>query len=88
MSSFELRVAPSAERALSLLPAAAAAAVVEFITVALVDAPRRVGKPLQRELSGLMVARRGPYRVVYEISDDEHAILVPRINHRADIYRR
>ena len=82
-----LVVAASAERALGRLPEGVAAAIVEFMVGALLDAPRRVGHPLQRELAGLWAARRGPYRVIYEIDDDHGTIAVVRIDHRADIYR-
>jgi mRNA-degrading endonuclease RelE of RelBE toxin-antitoxin system len=84
---YRLVVAAAAERALSRLPERVAAAIVEFMLGALVGAPRRVGHPLQRELAGLWAARRGPYRVVYEIDDDQQAVNVVRIDHRADIYR-
>lgn len=84
---YRLAVAASAERALGRLPEGVAAAVVEFMLGALVQAPRRVGHPLQRELVGLWVARRGPYRIVYEIDDETRAVSVLRIDHRADIYR-
>lgn len=83
-----LVVAATAERALGRLPEGAAAAIVEFMVGALLEAPRRVGHPLQREPAGLWAARRGPYRIVYEIDDDRQAINVVRIDHRADIYRR
>lgn len=83
-----LAVAATAERSLPRLPEGAAAAIVEFMLGALVDAPRRVGHPLQRELAGLWAARRGPYRVVYEIDEDERVVTVLRIDHRADVYRR
>ena len=82
-----LVVAGTAERALGRLPEGVAAAIVEFMVGALLDAPRRVGHPLQRELAGLWAARRGLYQVVYEIDDDQQAINVIRIDHRADIYR-
>ena len=85
--AYRLVVAASAERALGRLPEGVAAAVVEFMVGALTEAPRRVGHPLQRELAGLWAGRRGPYRVVYEIDDDQHTISVLRIDHRADIYR-
>ncbi len=52
------------------LPESVAAAIVEFMLGTLGDAPRRVGHPLQRELAGLWAARRGPYRVIYEIDDE------------------
>lgn len=84
---YELVLAASAERALGRLPESVAAAIVEFMLGALREAPRRVGHPLQRELAGLWAARRGPYRVVYEIDDDHQLVSVLRIDHRADIYR-
>ncbi|HVE45227.1 MAG TPA: type II toxin-antitoxin system RelE/ParE family toxin [Acidimicrobiales bacterium] len=89
MTEPELRlvVTATAERALGRLPEGAAAAIVEFMVGALVGAPRRVGHPLQRELGGLWAARRGPYRVVYEIDDKAGVVTVFRIDHRADVYR-
>jgi mRNA interferase RelE/StbE len=53
----------------------------------LVVAPRRVGKPLRRELAGVWSARRGSYRVLYEIDEAKQPIVVLRIDHHADIYR-
>lgn len=85
--SFELRVAASAERQLGRLPERLAAAVVEFVLGPLCENPRRVGHPLQRELAGLWSARRGAYRVVYEIDDAEQRVTVLRIDHRSDVYR-
>ena len=87
MRTYELRIAPSAQRPLARLPKAPAAAVVELITGALLDNPRRVGKPLGLELSGYWGVRRGAYRVVYRIVETEHYVRVIRIDHRADIYR-
>jgi mRNA-degrading endonuclease RelE of RelBE toxin-antitoxin system len=49
--------------------------------------PYRVGGPLRRELAGLRSARRGIYRVVYEIDDAEHLVIVHRVDHRATVYR-
>lgn len=85
--SWELRLAASAEWHLGRLPERVAAAVVEFMIGSLCENPRRFGHPLQRELAGLWSARRGAYRVVYEIDDGEHQITVLRIDHRSDVYR-
>jgi mRNA-degrading endonuclease RelE of RelBE toxin-antitoxin system len=85
--AWTLRVAASAERQLARLPERIAAAVVEFLLGPLVENPRRVGHPLQRELAGLWSARRGAYRVVYEIDDEDRIIDVLRIEHRSDVYR-
>ena len=85
--SWQLVVAASAERSLARLPAKVAAAVAEFLLGPLVENPRRVGHPLQRELAGLWAARRGAYRIVCEINDAERTVAVVRIDHRADVYR-
>lgn len=84
---WKLIVAPSAERVLARLPEKAAAAVVEFLLGPLLENPHRVGHSLRRELQGLRAARRGPYRVVYEIDDAKGLVRVLRIDHRADVYR-
>jgi len=86
-AGYRLVVSATAERALARLPEAVAAAVVEFMVAALIESPRRVGHPLRYELTGLWAARRGPYRVVYEIDDDDRTVTVLRIDHRADVYR-
>ena len=84
---WRLIVAPSAERSLRRLPEKATAAVVEFMLGPLSVDPRRVGHELRSELVGLWAARRGPYRVVYEIDDEDREVRVLRTDHRADVYR-
>jgi len=85
---WELRVAgPASRKIAESLPEAVAAAVVEFITGPLLDDPRRVGKALQRELTGLHVARRGTFRVVYAIRDEDRVVGVVDVAHRRDVYR-
>jgi len=76
-----------AQRQLERLPEAAAAAVIETLhTIA--ENPRRLGKALSRELEGRYSARRGPYRVIYELDDTERIVRVVAIGHRRDVYRR
>jgi mRNA interferase RelE/StbE len=84
---YGLLVTPPAQRALDRLPERVAAAIAEFLTGDLLAAPRRVGKPLRRELAGIWAARPGPYRVIYEIDDETPLVVVLRIDHRADVYR-
>ncbi|HET7651937.1 MAG TPA: type II toxin-antitoxin system RelE/ParE family toxin [Acidimicrobiales bacterium] len=88
MNEWRLEVAASAERSLSRLTESAAAAIVEFMLGPLLDAPSRVGKPLQRELTGYWSARRGAYRVIYRLDPDDEVVTVVRIEHRSDVYRR
>ncbi len=85
--AWELPVAASAERQLARLPERVAPAIVEFTLGPLTENPHRVGHPLQRELTGLWSARRGAYRIIYDIDDDQHQVTVLRIDHRADVYR-
>lgn len=85
---YELVVTPPARRALTdHLPEPVAAAAVEFLVGALVQSPRRVGKALRGDLAGLWSARRGTYRVLYRIQDQDREVVVLRIDHRRDAYR-
>ncbi len=70
------------------VPPTVVAAVVSFVTGPLAENPRRVGKPLRGPLTGLWSARRGEYRVVYQIDDDRITIEIVRVAHRRDVYRR
>lgn len=86
---YELVVTPPATRAIrDKLPEHIAAAVVEFITGALVDNPQRLGKRLRADLSGIYSARRGTYRVLYRINEADREVIVLRIEHRRDVYGR
>jgi mRNA interferase RelE/StbE len=76
-----------AQRALRRLPEKAAAAAVEFIYGSLASNPLRLGKRLRYELAGLHSARRGEYRVIYRINDEQQIIEIAAIEHRSDAYR-
>ena len=84
---YEVVLTPPAGRAIqSGLPEGVAAAVIEFLTGLLVENPRRVGRPLRRELAGIHSARRGTYRVLCRINEGAREVVVPRIEHRRDAY--
>jgi len=86
---YELVLARPAARAVAEeLPEAIATAVIDFITGPLIENPRRVGRALRNELAGVHSARRGTYRVLYRIDDDAREVVVLRIEHRGDAYRR
>lgn len=88
VSSYELIVSRPAARAIGEgLPEAVSAAVVEFITGALIDNPQRVGRALRNELAGIHSARRGTYRILYRIDEVGRTVTVLRIDHRSDVYR-
>jgi len=67
---YELVLTPPAQRAIAeKLPESVAAAVIDFLTTALIENPQRVGKPLRDDLAGIWSARRGTYRVLYRIGE-------------------
>lgn len=86
---WRLKVTATARRQVAKrLPPAAAAAAVEFCHGPLLTNPRRVGKRLlYPPYDGMYSARRGDYRVIYAIDDDDRTITVHAIAHRADSYR-
>jgi mRNA interferase RelE/StbE len=87
-AAYELVLTPPARRAITDgLPEAVAVAVIDFLTTALLENPRRVGKSLRDDLAGVWSARRGTYRVLYRIRDDLREVVVLRVDHRRDAYR-
>jgi mRNA interferase RelE/StbE len=84
---FAVRISGRAERDLDRLPEKIAAACVEFIFGPLAENPYRLGGRLEGRLAGLLSARRGTYRVVYQVNDDDYAIEITHIDHRQDVYR-
>ncbi len=84
--SWQIRVMPTAQRQLGRLHERYAAAVVELLP-AIAANPRRLGKPLKFEFEGRWAARRGPYRVIYEIDEEARIVRVLAVAHRADVYR-
>jgi mRNA interferase RelE/StbE len=86
---FDLVLTPPAVRAIERsLPEHVAAAVIEFLTAALVENTHRVGKALRGDLAGIYAARRGTYRVLYRINEELHEVVVLRVEHRATAYRK
>lgn len=85
---YRLRIARPAARALTeLLPEKVATAAYEFITGPLLDDPHRVGKPLDPPMAPAWTARRGTYRILYLIDDNQRTVEITAVRHRADAYR-
>ena len=83
-----LEIAGPAVRALAeSLPPKIAAAAYAFITGALLENPKRVGKPLNAPLAPAWSARRGAYRIIYLIDDTARIVKVTTVRHRSDAYR-
>lgn len=70
------------------LPEKVREAALAAILGPIAENPQRLGKPLLGELEGLHFARRGDYRIIYEIYEIEQVVPVHRVQHRRDAYRR
>jgi len=87
--TYSVELTKSVRRALAKdLPESVAVACWEFIRGPLADSPHRVGKALRGDMEGRYSARRGEFRVIYQIFEDRVIVRVITIQHRRDAYRR
>ena len=84
--SFSIRVKESAAKELRRVAGPDRMRIVAAID-RLAETPH-LGSALKGDLRGLRRIRVGDYRVVYEVRDDELLVLVIRVAHRRDVYRR
>lgn len=84
---YEIRLGSSARRGLWRIPGRLNHAVIRYIAGPLAQNPHRVGKPLRGDFTGFHAARVGLFRIIYRIDEQQHAVRVERIDHRADAYR-
>ena len=84
--SYSVRIKRSAAKELARIPHRDRRRIVNAID-RLGEQPL-AGRPLQGELRGLRRVRVGDYRVVYEVIDDSLVVLVVRVAHRREVYRR
>jgi mRNA-degrading endonuclease RelE of RelBE toxin-antitoxin system len=84
---YEIEITAEGLRHLNRLPEKVRHAALESIFGPIAENPNRLGKPLVAELEGLWSARRGDYRIIYEIFEDEQIVLIHRVQHRRDAYR-
>ncbi len=86
--TYAIVMSRSARRRLTdQLPEAVATACLEFILGPLAASPQRVEAPLREPFAGDYRARRGEYRVRYQIDEVQHRVVVLDVEHRRDAYR-
>ncbi len=78
---YEIEITPEGLRHLNQLPEQVRHAALESIFGPIAENPHRLSKPLVGELGGLWSARRGDYRIIYEIIKDEQIVLIHRAQH-------
>lgn len=84
---YEAKISAAGLRHLNRLPDKVRQAALETIFGPIAENPHRAGKLLGDELEGLRSARRGEYRIIYEIREDEAVVVIHRIQHRRLAYR-
>jgi mRNA interferase RelE/StbE len=84
--SYEVRLKPSAERALRKLPREIQRRIASRLD-SLGGDPRPSGCEKLAGADRLYRVRTGDYRIVYRVDDDVLVVLVIAIGHRSDIYR-
>ena len=84
---YEAKITPAGLRHLDRLPGKVRHAALATIFGPIAENPHRAGKSLTGELEGLRSARRGDYRIIYEIIEDEAVVAIHRIQHRRHVYR-
>lgn len=89
--SYDVRIAPAAERAITKLSTGIRGQVLDMIT-SLARDPRPVGCRKIRGLPARYEVYRvevgGTHRVIYQIRDDSMWILVVKVADRKDVYKR
>lgn len=88
--AWRIEFVPAAAKELKKLGRAEAARIIATLEnrIARLDDPRFLGSALTADLSGLWRWRIGDYRVVARIDDERITILVVRVAHRREAYRR
>lgn len=84
---YEVEITPEGLRHLNRLPAQVRVAALATAFGPIAKNTQRLGRPLLGELEGLLSARRGDYRIIYQILDEERTVLIHRIQRRRDVYR-
>ena len=84
---YDLIIKPAAEKSLDKVPLAFRRRILDGMKK-LQRSPRPDGVVKLAGDDNLWRIRVGNYRVVYEIHDDRLIILVLRVAHRKDVYRR
>ena len=84
--SYSIRIKSSAARELARIPKQIRLRILHAID-SLGEHPLS-GKPLKGVFRGLRRVRVGDYRIVYEVHVDALVVLVVRVAHRREVYRR
>lgn len=87
---YKVRFSESAVKQMAKLDRQTLRVIKNWIVKNLVDTddPRRHGKPLKGNLSGVWRYRVGDYRLFAEIEDNVLTIFIFEVGHRRDVYKK
>jgi mRNA interferase RelE/StbE len=88
--AWKIEFDPAALKELSKLDKPVEQRILRFLRerVARLDDPRQIGASLEGALSGLWKYRVGDYRIICSLEDARLVVLVLRIGHRREVYKR
>lgn len=86
--AWTIEFARSAEKELAKLDRQVVRRILRFLRDRVSSDPRCVGEPLKGELSEFWRYRVGDYRLYAAIHDVRVTVLVVKVGHRRDVYRR
>ena len=87
MERYDVRIKPSAVKELERIPTKKDRRRVVSRIRALAEDPRPPGCEKLSDAERFRV-RQGWYRIVYSIDDDSREVVVVKVGHRRDVYRR
>lgn len=86
--AWTIKFARSAEKELEKLDKPVIHRILRFLKERVEPDPRSVGEKLKGELSDFWRYRIGDYRVYADIQDETVTVLVVKVGHRRNIYKR
>jgi mRNA interferase RelE/StbE len=88
--AWKVDLSPTARKQLKQLDKTVSRRILKFINERLdkLDDPRQIGTRLQGTLSEFWKYRVGDYRLICSLEDERLVVLVLRIGHRKEIYKR
>jgi mRNA interferase RelE/StbE len=88
--AWRIEFVPAAAKELNAIGATQASRIVRFLSTRLakLDDPRSIGEPLKGRLGHLWKYRIGDYRIIADVQDKVVLILIVRVGHRREVYKR
>ncbi len=85
--AYTVALLPSARRELGSLPREVQRQIARHIDVLASD-PRPAGAQMLRGTKRILRLRVGDYRMLFQVEDKARAVLIVKIGHRREVYRR